>query len=276
MADSPARHVDTDRLYVALQEMIDDHRNRRDPWTDLVPPEQLVLDEIHGLEARLRFLTFGCALDYARDADVHWRSMDGVRQHLNWAFDPCTVARSSPALLELSFSSEGVRFWGVDAGTWHTIACSLTEHFDGMVFNLVESADFDAPTILEALRSGDAGDYPYLGGDKIAPMYLRMIDEYCVQLDRIGMVDLPVDVQVEKVTVALTPDAFGDEPEDERLDVIREFWTDLSDRHGLPLYRVDELLWQLGRHWDDWGREYFTSHLTNADVDCPLTTTLPQ
>lgn len=70
--------------------------------------------------------------------------------------------------------------------------------------------------------------------------------------------DIPVDTQVEQVTLALAP--WLDRPGMEaRRNGIRALWWKLRREYGVPIYQLSDLLWLIGANWDDWGRSYLES-----------------
>ena len=260
------RNFDTFGFCETLDEIAFDHRDGEGPFEGLKPPEQIALEEIDDPEIALRFLTFGCALDYARPADRHWETMLDIAQEMSWAYDPYIASRVGEGVLEMCFASSGIRFWGNDSDTWHTIATSLADNYDGWVTHFLDSVDWDAEKLVDHLQDSSTEPYPYLQGDKIAPMYAIMIDEYVRELSNMDTVSIPVDVQIEKVTVSMIPE-FGQGEQEFRRRRIREFWSEIAERHGISLYRIDEALWQIGRFWDEWGKEYLQQKVWDVDAD---------
>lgn len=76
-------------------------------------------------------------------------------------------------------------------------------HFDGKVGTLLDRAHRDALKLLALIRSSQyQAGFPYLKGEKIGPLWIRMLHDNCrVNLSHLGEIPLPVDIHTAQATL---------------------------------------------------------------------------
>lgn len=227
--------------------LVEDFRNGDGPFGNDPAPENTYIGDIGSNEDRARFLTFGAALDYQRPAERHWDTMWHMYEAYPELFVPSEACEKGERWLQSLFSAYGVRFPNRDSDTWQRIARILDDDHDGSVITMIEDEQYDAVDLMELVREGD---FPLLGGVKICPFWIRLLHDHVHSLRNVYRVDIPVDVQVRRVTTELD----GVSVEDD--DDVREFWRYVGGRIDVPPFQLDEPLWQIGRYWDDWGEDY--------------------
>ena len=102
--------------------------------------------------------------------------------------------------------------------------------------------------------------FPGLGGEKIAPLWLRATDDYIRPLENIALLPIPVDVQVANVTNSL----FGTEytaDSDEDREAIRDLYRQFCEEYNRTSTRLDKAIWLIGQNWNDGGRDYLNEKM---------------
>lgn len=218
---------------------------------DLAPPGVAA-----GSEEHLRFITLTVALDYMRDADQLGEA--GRRTYADpetrYLFDPVRVSETGLVKLVRDMQRFGLsRKPNQDAHTWQQVCTTLAVHFEGRVGLLLQEAGFDALRLLALIRrSWSAGGFPFLKGPKISLLWVRMLHDNCgVELHRIGLVPLPVDVHTAQATLQIGCVRSGgwQGPMSELREAVQAVWREAcSDQVGeaYPL-RMDKPLWLLSR-----------------------------
>ena len=151
------------------------------------------------------FLTFGAAMDRARDADRLWDMMLNLWTSDRSFFQPSEIIRMS--LTELR---DGLAFAGVsqrhsaDAAAWRIIAESLVDCCCPPVNRLITEGAGETEELLNAVKSSNSNRQPYfplLRGPKISPLWIRMLaNPGGAAIHGLEMLPVAVDVQVRKVT----------------------------------------------------------------------------
>ena len=152
-----------------------------------------------------QFLTFTCALDYARDSDRLWQCAVALFQSRPEVFSPADAAATSRNQLRAVLAESGVsQRHGRDAGAWHDIACSFVTVAAPALCRVIDCGVGDAQELLRELQGkDDAGRarFPLLRGRKIGTMWVRiMANPGGAKIDRIETIPVAVDVQVRRPT----------------------------------------------------------------------------
>ena len=208
-----------------------------------------------GLDVRLA-LTFGAAMDRARDSDRLWDAVAAFFAARRWAFSPEEVSRRPFAELCAALRAAGVsQRHGDDCGAWRTIAASLLDPASpAAVRRAVFEAEGDARELVSAAQRGRW--FPLLRGPKISVMWVRMLAAPGgAAVANLDALPVAVDTQVRKVTehLGVIPRA-----RDERAvsrEAVQRAWRDAADAAvGPPALAgtgaaLDPALWFFGK----WG-----------------------
>jgi len=213
--DQPASLVDA--TYVVERLVSDFYESRLDltersdipgqGWAAM--PECGVVTQINSEGASAEdvrtFLTFGAAMDRARDAYRLWNMMLNLWTSDRSFFQPSEIIRMS--LTELR---DGLAFAGVsqrhsaDAAAWRIIAESLADCCCPPVNRLITDGAGETEELLNAVKSSNSNRQPYfplLRGPKIAHLWIRMLaNPGGAAIHGLEMLPVAVDVQVRKVT----------------------------------------------------------------------------
>ena len=177
-----------------------------DAWSSL--PEVKSVKRLRAAGASDRcvrlFLTFVAALDYMRDSGkLHDAGVELFASHPE-VFDPAKVSAMCPSTVSALLSAKAVSKRPVqDPWIWRSIAKRLASG-SGAVCRVVEGGVGDAKELLKELQSQNSARrrcFPFLGGDKIGPMWVRiMANPGGAQISCIATIPVAVDVHVRRVT----------------------------------------------------------------------------
>ena len=222
-------------------------------------PEGAVRDSA---EYRL-FLTLTVAIDYLRNAKDLWdlarKTFENPKSRS--LFNPREVNRRGQSEVRGDLRVSGLLIGqdeerdGKDLHTWTTLSQTFLEHFGGDPLNLFLAHGMDATAVLNHMRM-DGRLFPYLKGEKIGPLWIRMMrDNAQLSLKNLGPVPIPVDVHIERVTQCIVR---GASTESELLDrqQVAAFWREavkdqVIDEGGktrpMVSLDLDKALWTFGQ-----------------------------
>lgn len=197
------------------------------------------------------FVTLTVALDYMRDADALW---DASRRAIEaedtrWLFDPAMVHRADADAVQEALRRARVAMRPTqDARIWRTVSTTLLQRFDADPRRIATDSANDAPSMIAELRRVP-GDFPWLKGRKIAPLWVRMMaHEVGLPLRGLEQIPIPVDIHIARTTFAsggLVGSFHG--TVGEAAPAIEALWADaLRDGDPYPL-QIDQALWLQSR-----------------------------
>jgi hypothetical protein len=230
-------------------------------------PEDELPDGVEkgSLEHRL-FITLTVAIDYMRDSNQVW---DSARQtfadnNTRYLFDPGAIHEAGLTQVRRDLLQHGLALRpDRDARTWHTIGTTLHREWQGDPRLFLKDCGWDAPEILARLKVDShlengacKADFPYLRGDKIGPLWLRMLRDNVgiTELQHLEEVPIPVDRHIARAT--LTTGVVKGQyngPLATIYEDIRQAWftsvkgLKAGDRPMIAL-DVDEPLWHLSKY----------------------------
>ena len=152
-----------------------------------------------------------------------------------------------------------------DVGIWLLIADSLNS-FEGSIYNLLKSYDFDAWKIFIDFQGSKKKSYPFLSGPKILPMWLKILwEDANIPLKNMNKIPLPVDVNVAEVSFNL----FFNRPFSHFVDSkitgeVRDVWNQIANNLNIPVITFDTPLWILG------GNKGCSSSNHSGCKNCPV------
>lgn len=229
-------------------------------------PEDIIPDGVErgSLEHTL-FITLTVALDYLRDAPALWESARVTFEdpETRYLFNPKLVHETHYDKFAKDLQKhELAKRPNKDARIWRTNAITFHKKHNGDPRRLFETCNWDSLVILRQLKSEThkykgrkLKDFVYLGGDKIGPLWLRMLrDNVGIdKLKNLEKVPIPVDIHVARssLTTGVVHGQFEGRLE-EIFDDIRDAWFEcvkglnIDDREMIAL-DVDEALWHLSK-----------------------------
>lgn len=253
LSDTMLHESKVQSLETPVKEIVEEYENWTAPFEQDMLPEKRAIKGIEDEDQRARYMTSVISVDYQRDAENLWAKTRELWDEEPWIYEPRTLVEDDKHddLVEV-FDEHNMRFKNKDADIWFQNARTFYEDYDGTPLELFSRNDYDAPSILNEVR--EHGGFSYLGGDKIGPLWMRVVHEDVHKLSRIDEIDIPVDVQIRQTTKYMLGESLQDRE-------IRRFWTQFCERHGLDPVKVDQPLWLIGTHWEEWGREYLENKL---------------
>lgn len=244
-------------------------------------PEDIAPEGIaRGSLEQILFITLTVSIDYQRDADKLWESSRQTYEN------PETRYLFNPKLLyEMPFSKivDDMQIYKLskkpeqDACIWNTVGLNFYKKWEGDPRKFLASCDWDAASILSRLKEDShpqngkrAPDFPFLRGDKIGPLWLRMLRDNVgiTQIRNLDKVPIPIDIHVARGTLALgVVRGVYRGRLDSLFETIRLAWfnsvKELSiDSRPMIALDVDESLWNLSR--------YGCTHRDKLTGSCPV------
>lgn len=180
-----------------------------------MPEDILPEGIIKGSLPHIMFITLTVSIDYQRNAPALWSASRKTFEDRNtrYLFEPKTLYETPfRKIVEDMQKYKLSKRPQKDAYIWQTIGVTFYKKWDGDPQNFLQNCNWDAPTVLKRLKQDVhlyngrwVADYPYLRGNKIGPLWLRMLrDNVGIEkLKNLDKVPIPVDVHVARATLAL-------------------------------------------------------------------------
>ncbi len=179
-----------------------------------MPEDILPKDIKRGSLEHLLFITFTVAIDYQRDANTLWavsrKSFEDAETR--YLYDPESLHKTPFKRITKDMQEHGLSEKPrKDATIWRTVGVTFYKKWDGNPLRFLEDCGWDSLIILEPLKSDVHSynrrlvpDYPYLRGDKIGPLWLRMLRDNVgiSELKNLDEVPIPVDIHIARSTLA--------------------------------------------------------------------------
>jgi hypothetical protein len=231
-----------------------------------MPEDLLPAGMERGSLEHLLFLTLSVSIDYQRDANKLWSVARKTYEdpETRYLFDPASLHNTRPKIIEQDMQKYGLSKKNKkDPYIWRTVGVTFLKKYDGDPLNFLGECDWDSLKILQRLKNDthlynrkEVADFPYLRGNKIGPLWLRMLrDNVGIEkLKKLDKVPIPVDVHVARATLA-TGIVRGDYNGnlENLFEWIREAWfvsvkgLNFKNRPMIAL-DVDEPLWHLSKY----------------------------
>lgn len=233
----------------------------------------------HGSLEHIMFITLTVAIDYQRDAIGLWENSRKTFEdpETSYLFDPKSLHETQPSVIRKDLQKYGLsKKKYKDAEIWRTVGVSFFKKWQGNPINFLSDCGFEAPEILLRLRSDmhlynskARQDYPYLRGNKIAPLWLRMLWDNVgiANIKNLDKVPIPVDIHIARATLAtgIVRGRYSGSLEG-IFQEIRKAWfnsvkgTAIHGRNMIAL-DVDEPLWHLSK--------FGCTYRDKSSGDCP-------
>jgi len=231
-----------------------------------MPEDILPRGIVEGSLDHLLFITLTVSIDYQRDADTLWEVSRKTWEDrkTRYLFDPEALHKTKPRVIVDDMQKNRLsKKQSKDANIWRTIGVTFLKKWEGNPIKFLESCGWDALDILSRLKDDShlyndkaVPDYPYLRGNKIGPLWLRMLrDNVGIKnLTNLENVPIPVDIHIARSTLAtgIVRGQFSGALTD-LFELIRETWFEsveglkAKDREMIAL-DVDEPLWHLSKY----------------------------
>ncbi len=231
-----------------------------------MPEDIMPKGVIKGSFEHIMFITLTVSIDYQRDAPALWEASRKTFEDPNtrYLFDPKALHETSFRKVVKDMQKYKLsKKLQKDAYIWRTVGVTFYKKWNGNPLNFLQDCNLDAPIILKRLKIDThlyngrwVTDYPYLRGDKIGPLWLRMLRDNVgiMQLRNLDKVPIPVDIHVARAT--LTTGVVRGEFRGSLNDLfryVRKAW--FGSVNGLTIKNrsmialdVDEPLWHLSRY----------------------------
>jgi hypothetical protein len=231
-----------------------------------MPEDTLPKGVLFGSLDHLMFITLTVSIDYQRDATVLWNNsrLTFEDPETRYLFDPGKIFETpiSKIIDDMKKYQLSKKIKN-DPFIWRTVALTFLKKWNGNPILFLEDCEWDAPTVLARLKSGthlmngrETLDFPFLRGNKIGPLWLRMLRDNIgiKQLKNLESVPIPVDIHVARASFCLgvvQGSFYGNM--DEIFPEIRAAWFESVKGHkagNRPMIAldIDEPLWHLSKY----------------------------
>jgi hypothetical protein len=226
------------------------------------------------------FLTLTVSIDYQRDAPQTWASARRTFEdaETRYLFNPQILSETSLSKIIEDLKKHGLsKKPRQDAFIWHTVGVSFFKKWEGDPRKFLADCEWDSPTILARLKGDQhlannrfTWDYPFLRGDKIGPLWVRMLHDSAgiTTIKNFDRVPIPVDIHIARASLMLGAikgdydGAFTPIP-----PMVRNVWFECvkgCNIKGRPMIALDldEPLWHLSK--------YGCTHRNPTSGICPV------
>ena len=160
------------------------------------------------------FITLTVAIDYQRDANTLWKVSRKTFEdpQTSYLFHPESLHLNPPRKIVKDMQKHGLsKKPHKDSHIWRTVGVTIYKKWNGEPTRFLKSCRWDCLEILKRLKTDthsyngkSVADYPYLRGDKIGPLWLRMLrDNVGIgKLQSLDRVPIPVDIHVARASLA--------------------------------------------------------------------------
>ena len=228
----------------------------------IMPEDILPEGMTKGSLEHLIFITLTVALDYQRDSDTLWENSratynDPETQYL-FSFSSVLTQTQDKIMQDMKKHHLSQRYTN-DADAWIKLSNSFSQYWNGNPLDFIEDCHWNGKTILERLKLDKhqgSRDFPYLSGDKIGPLWVRMIrDNVGIEkINNLNKIPIPVDIHIARATFTLgVIHGTFNGPLSDSFPEIREAWRkgvmglNSIDREMIAL-DVDEPVWMLSKY----------------------------
>lgn len=230
-------------------------------------PEDILPDGVkRGSLEHTLFITLTVSIDYQRDAPALWKSSKDTFEdsETRYLFDPKSLHETPLEMIVEDMQKHRLsKKPRKDADIWRTVGITFYKKWEGDPRKFLQNCNWDSLAILKHLKTDThlygnkrVNDYPYLRGDKIGPLWLRMLRDNVgiPQLENLEHVPIPVDIHVARATLATgVVRGNGEGRLEELFSYIRKAWFEsVKDMHiknrRMIAMDVDEPLWHLSKY----------------------------
>jgi hypothetical protein len=258
--------IDSQRGRKAVEILLSESKDSGQFLKTEMPEDSLPAGIRQGSLEHILFITLTVSIDYQRDSNSLWESarITYGDPETSYLFIPAMLLGKSLETIirdmqKYKLSKKPRR----DAIIWRTVALSFLKEWQGDPRDFLRDCEWDAIRILARLKSDkhivqgrQANDYPYLRGNKIGPLWVRMLRDNIgiSHFKNLDCVPIPIDTHVARASLALgvvRGEYTG--PLDPLFEKIREVW--FASTQGLRFGQremvaldMDKPLWNLSKY----------------------------
>lgn len=172
-----------------------------------VMPEDVLIDIVSNDEL-MDVLTLAMALNYQRNSYKLWEAVVKAYQDedTKWIFNPHAAANCEIVVLKNALLMHRV---GLQPNRhpeiWQRVAKGILNSSEkGNVLGLIESTQFDIPSLKSLMQEKRKSDFPYLSGPKIFNYWLYVLETYTnIKWKSRELITIAPDTHILKATVKL-------------------------------------------------------------------------
>lgn len=226
-------------------------------FNSYMPEDILPRGVARGSLEHINFITLTVSIDYQRNAIKLWESSRKCFEdpETRYLFDPDVLQTISHEMIIKDMKKHGLSKKPIkDAGIWARVSKSFSQNWNGDPREFLRDCDWNALQVLKTLKT-NRSDYPYLSGNKIAPLWLRMLRDNVgiTNFKNLDKVPIPVDIHVARATLAtgVVSGQFRGSL-DSIFEFIRAAWFESvkglnANNRPMMALDIDEPLWHLSK-----------------------------
>lgn len=229
-----------------IERVYDESKKMEGPFKNSDLPEKKLVDKYD--KDVLELLSYGCMLDFNRNASRMWANIEDVYNDNPEIFNPTLVVENySKEKLSDILSEYGFRYPNRDSKGWFENSKIIYERYSKDWNNLIKKSGKDGERLCNLIKQED---FIFLSGDKLCPFYVKTVHTFHTELSNIWNIPIPVDVHVRNVTMEISEEKIENDQE------IRNYWRRKGKNYNIDPTYIDTALWLIGNNWNTWGEEY--------------------
>lgn len=240
-------------------QVYEDYWSATDPFTNEMMPEHLVSSGFDTDREYSLFLTLVVSIDKRKETmGEHglWKEAKRLwnEEETHWIYEPRQVVEEHDYedLIDLFTSPDLKQFnYYEDPHVWYLNSLSLYRYFDSNPIEMLKAVDYSAPELLELVNNEQyKSRFHSIGGKKVGPLWVRLLDEEIHELNQIHDIEIPVDSRIQNLTNTFLGT-------DKTKAQVRNFWREVCNEADLVPVRLDQPLWLIDKFLVD-GDQYIS------------------
>jgi len=252
-----------------------------------MPEDLMPKGIVRGSLEHILFITLTVTIDYQRDADLLWESARRTYEdpETRYLFHLKSLADTNLNKIKRDMGKYKLsKKHNKDPEYWKTVGESFFKKWNGDPRNFLRNCGWSAPLALQNLKKRShvengkkKKDFPYLSGDKIGPLWVRMMRDNAEieELHHLERVPIPVDRHIARATLSIgIVRGYYKGNLNQIFETIRKAWFEsvegltINGREMIAL-DVDEPLWHLSKYGctDRDKNSGYCRHIQNCEAE---------
>ncbi len=244
--------IDIEKSRDIAKSIFEEFKNKGGVFSKVHFPEEITMPKgmERGSEEHLRYMTLTVVLSVMREAEKLHKMTYNIYMNpqTKWVLDPENVINHREEELEDVFAELKDKWPRKDADIWFRICLNL-KGFDYKLSNLLKNFNFDALKISDYIEDNKSL-YPNLGGLKIKPLWLRIVDETAgVKLSNMDKIPIPIDIHTARLSYKiLFNQNLNSKINKKIIERCQNGWIIVLENTEIYPCQLDEPLWLMGKY----------------------------